>query len=353
MTNPDAENQSTQASSGSNQASSGSTWLKNPRVWLAFLFVLGAGWLGGQTWISSQRFEQGEEAYSQGDCSVALDKFNQLLDSTVPFDMDDWKDRASARKTECEQYQAVTADSSSQESSALMLSASDFLDRYPSSALAPQLRQTVTEQAGASSAAELASVEVCDRFDNITNQQLLPNAETQTPLMLQACGATYSTTQDFDSAIAVYDNFLVDYADHDQFNAVEVALAKTMVDQANSQNAGQIPPPPLSGYTGDGSTVVIIRNDSPEAMRIVFSGTDPQFKELPPCTDCQSFTGSEPSFCPEKGPEARFVLSPGQYDVLVRSVGDRSVIPFTGTWSLSQGSEYYNCFYIVQSPVGS
>ncbi|NET49013.1 MAG: hypothetical protein F6K09_09870, partial [Merismopedia sp. SIO2A8] len=109
---------------------------------------------------------------------------------------------------------------------------------------------------------------------------------------------------------------------------------------------------PLSGYTGDESTVVIIRNDSPEAMRIVLSGTDPQFQDLAPCEDCQSFVESSPTGCPEKGPEARFVLTPGNYNVLVRSIGDRAVTPFTGTWQLGQGSEYYSCFYIVQSPIG-
>lgn len=94
---------------------------------------------------------------------------------------------------------------------------------------------------------------------------------------------------------------------------------------------------------------MVIQNDSPEKMQIIFSGPQPRFEELAPCADCQTYTTSNiPEFCPEQGPVGTYTLEPGTYEVVVKSVGGVSVTPFTGTWTLQDGSEYFNCFYIQQ-----
>ena len=47
-------------------------------------------------------------------------------------------------------------------------------------------------------------------------------------------------------------------------------------------------------------------------------------------------------------PAYRYTLQPGEYEVLVRSVSDPTVNPFTGVWSLATGQAYSSCFYLAQ-----
>ncbi|MEO0869775.1 MAG: tetratricopeptide repeat protein [Cyanobacteria bacterium J06642_11] len=320
--------------------------------------VYGAGLLGlaglslvlTRIWHTTYLFDRAESAYEAGDCSAALPIFNRFAENGAFMETQDIEVRSLARKNECERYQSFAEAEPQLSPMELLRASSDFLDSYPTSALDDFIRGQVDQQIADTPGETLAVEKTCDRIDSIKTHQLIPNGDTQTPLLMQACGELYSNNQNFDQAITLYDQFLNDYPTHAQLTAVEASLAKTLVAQANAENPGEIPPPPLSGYTRDGSTVVTIRNDSPEAMRIVFSGAEPKFQELAPCEDCEVFSGNPPESCPERGPEAQFVIEPGQYDVLVRSIGARSVTPFTGTWGLGQGSEYYSCFYIVQSP---
>jgi hypothetical protein len=46
----------------------------------------------------------------------------------------------------------------------------------------------------------------------------------------------------------------------------------------------------------------------------------------------------------------RYTLKSGEYDVVVKSRGDKFVRPFKGTWSMNSGWTYSNCFYIVTNP---
>lgn len=345
---PKPSSHSSSASGASNPLSTVIRMLKNPKTWFLGIIVIALSALALQTWRVSQRFSKGETAYNSGNCDEALIHFGQLLNGVVPMDMDDWLDRSRARTGECDRFKSLVDDSSKQPLDAQILAATSFLDQYPQSSVGPQLRQLITDKTEGVMATKLATVAMCKRLHAVSSHNLLPMSEAQKPLMLQACGDSYSTAENFDDAIGVYETFLDQYANHEQAKAVKVSMAKAMVAQAKTQETGEIPPPPLSGYTGDSTTVVKIRNDSPEPMRIVLSGTDPQFKELGPCEDCETFHESPPKTCPEKGPETELVLAPGQYDVLVRSTGNRSITPFTGTWALGQGRAYYNCFYIVQ-----
>ncbi|NJP12566.1 MAG: hypothetical protein HC866_26435 [Leptolyngbyaceae cyanobacterium RU_5_1] len=46
----------------------------------------------------------------------------------------------------------------------------------------------------------------------------------------------------------------------------------------------------------------MIRNDSPEKMRIVFSEPTPRLEELAPCTECKTYVGQAPKGCPNNAP---------------------------------------------------
>jgi hypothetical protein len=145
----------------------------------------------------------------------------------------------------------------------------------------------------------------------------------------------------------MYELFLGNYPEHPSAPDVEAALARLIVAQARSTGAGEIPAPAASGTTGNEFAEVIIQNDSPDRIRIVFSGPEARVEELEACDTCRNFTVLEPTFCPEIGPIGRYTLTGGSYDVVVESISDKGITPWIGSWELRSGDEYYNCFYIV------
>jgi hypothetical protein len=173
------------------------------------------------------------------------------------------------------------------------------------------------------------------------------------PEFYQACGKALADSGVYPKAIALYETFLDQYPDHALAKPMKRAYAQALYADAQSKGAGTIPPPVQGGTTGDGSTVIEIRNDSPEKMRIVFGGPTPRVEELEPCRDCQTYTNNPPKQCPGVGPIGTYTVDPGQYRIIVKSIGDRTVTPYTGDWPLSANTRYNNCFYIVRRPLGA
>jgi hypothetical protein len=144
----------------------------------------------------------------------------------------------------------------------------------------------------------------------------------------------------------MYDGFLADFPDHTFAPEIEAALAQSLVNQAQEAGAQELPAPIRSGSTGTELTKVVIQNDAPTGMRIVFSGPETRVEELGACGSCVTYSGSGPSSCPAQGPIGRYTLAPGQYEVLVEDL-DPSIRPWFGNWNLLKGDEYYSCFFNV------
>jgi hypothetical protein len=98
---------------------------------------------------------------------------------------------------------------------------------------------------------------------------------------------------------------------------------------------------------GSGPAVVVIQNDSREEISLVFSGPEARFESLAVCEDCDDYVGTGPEFCPELGPIGTYEVPAGTYEVVVKSISDEGIIPFTGTWDLAAGEEYYSCFFLI------
>lgn len=290
-------------------------------------------------------FRQAEQAYADAACDEAIAGYTGLVERWRPFDWQDYEVRSQSRIGECTAYQTVSPLLESTPTEALV-AASLFLDRYPNTGL--PVREAVASQLEGTAPDTLASVELCDAMPSVLNHGLLPAPEQNLPFLQYGCGQTYQAAGRYTEAVTQLQQFLVDYPEHEQTSAVEVALASAMFDEARASNAGELPSPGVSGRTNSGTTQVEIRNDSPEPMRIIFSGAETRFEELPGCEDCGVFTDGIPDACPEQGPVGTYTLQPGQYQVLVRSVGDRSITPFTGEWDLADGYLHSNCFYVVQ-----
>ncbi|MDX2229996.1 MAG: tetratricopeptide repeat protein [Leptolyngbyaceae cyanobacterium bins.349] len=318
------------------------------RHWQKWVF-LGVAGLIGYFWLvdaSRQRtFDEGIQAYEAADCAAAIAKFDHVIgDDLASSDPDDLGARAQAKKVECQTFQTVKAGKSA---TTKLANAAQFVQKYPDSQLTVPLRQAIAPAVQKASAKTLATPSTCQRLTVIETKDLIANP--QIPALYQACGEVFSATKKLPQAIALYEKFLDQYPNHPLTDNIKQAYAKAIVRDAKAQGGGTISAPGMTGRTVDGSTVVSIRNDSTEAMRIVFSGPTPRVEELPACKDCQDFTPSSiPKSCPNKGQMGTYTVQPGDYEVMVKSTGNRSVKPFTGNWALDGGSEYSHCFYIVK-----
>ena len=192
----------------------------------------------------------------------------------------------------------------------------------------------------------LANPLACKESASLKNSVIAERTEFMPSLYYQ-CGQAYEGERDWEQAITMYENFLADYPSHALAGDAEAGLARSIVSQAQATSAGEIPAPERSGSTGSTVTEVVIQNDSPERLRIVFSGPESRIEELEACSSCTTYTGIGPLFCPEQGPIGRYPLTPGEYAVVVESTNDTGTTPWTGNWSLVSGDEYYSCFFVV------
>jgi tetratricopeptide (TPR) repeat protein len=192
----------------------------------------------------------------------------------------------------------------------------------------------------------LANSLACKESDSLKNNVIAERTEFMPSLYYQ-CGQAYEGESDWEQAITMYENFLAEYPSHSLAPDAEAGLARSIVAQAQTTSAGEIPTPERSGSTGSTVTEVVIQNDSPEPLRIVFSGPESRVEELEACSSCTTYTGLGPLYCPEQGPIGRYRLTPGAYDVVVESGSDDGTTPWTGFWNLVSGDEYYSCFFIV------
>ena len=293
-------------------------------------------------------FRRADAAYNVADCETAIARFRPLAEGRRLWDFNDFQDRAAARIATCGAFLAAIDPDPAPPLQ--LLARADFIDRYTEGPLVTVAREQAIALATDTPPDTLAAIALCDRLSDLAADGLIP-ADPKLPPLLQACGQTYQDDGQLEAAIAAYQQVLSEHPDHAIVPAVETALAQTLLAQAKAEGSGELGEPGFSGYTSDGTTAVEIRNDSPEKMRVVFSGPEPRFEEIEPCTECETYTGEGPADCPNLGPVQTFTLKPGDYEVLVRSISDPSVTPFTGAWSLANGREYNSCFFLVNSPL--
>ncbi len=202
----------------------------------------------------------------------------------------------------------------------------------------------------ASMMAETALLEnpiACQESETL-RQSVIANRTDFMPKLYYGCGLKYEENSDLANARKMYETILSGYPEHSLAKDAESALARTIVAQAKASGAGEISQPESSGSTTSGNVKIIIQNDSPERLRIIFSGPNSLVKELDACSTCTSYAvGQEPMYCPELGPTGQYTLPPGVYDIVVESISSISVTPWAGNWNLIDGNEYYRCFLLT------
>lgn len=325
-----------------------------PRRWLLGLgsAAIAAIILPGmvQYFVDRHHYNQGLQAYKTANCSEAIAAMDRVIAANVDRKGDDLVTQAKVKKAECQAFLKGVNEQRAGNGSPALLAYLQLVKQYPDTELLNALKQQTTQLFDTSGMTEMATPKVCAQTNLLLKHHLLPQPTTNLPTFYQSCGNAYAASKNFTQAIAMFETFLDKYPSHPQTEAVKRSYTQAIVYEGRAKGAGKIDRPGYSGVRSDGTTAVVIQNDSPEKVRIVFSGPTPRLEELAPCTDCKTFIGQAPKQCPNKGPIGTYVLQPGEYDVMVKSISDRGVRPFTGVWGLDRGSEYNSCFFIVRQP---
>lgn len=327
----------------------------NPIVKIALgclgLIVLGCvgfgGLLGYGLYQQNQSYETGHAAYLKGDCAAAIDPLTKAASGDPGSPQAEAATKAQADLQECEAF--LEADNlAASDPGAAVLGYAAFVEKYTTGPLIEPATTKAQELLSTGNPEELAVVPLCEVTDALVDQKYIANPDETLPPLLFACGQTYETENEFSAAVFTYARFREDYPDHPLAADVEEAYVRASLAEANAVGAGNIPAPQAIGETGTtGEMTVIIQNDSPDKLSLIFSGPEVRVEELEPCADCIKYTGDGPDACPEQGPIGTYVLKPGSYQVVVKSTSGESVTPFQGTWDLADGQEYYSCFFLV------
>jgi len=300
--------------------------------------------------LDQRRYQAAHNAYQAGDCASALPKYEQIIYAFRLADFAGKARLARLERAECIPFQQAVEVENSDTPAAALLAWRDFQRDHPGSGLQFAAHQRVNELFMRSTPQALASRESCDSLKDLLANNVIPDLDMNLPTLLFGCGLLAEVEQDYPLAEYYYETALSNNAAHPLAPQIKGALASLIVRQAEAADAPNLPPPVPSGTVPAGSTVVIIQNDSPDALRIIFSGPQPLIEELPACADCVDFT-SDPPACPEKGPIGTYTLAPGDYDVVVESIDGENVEPFSGQWQLEDGIEFYSCFFIITTAV--
>ena len=296
--------------------------------------------------LDNHAYQAAHTAYKAGDCTSALPEYEKIIHAFRLVDMGGNARLARLERAECVPFQQAVDVETRDTPAAALLAWLDFVQDHPGSGLLMVAQQRVNELFARSTPQTLASTETCAALKDLLANNVIPDLDMNLPTLLFGCGLLAEGDQDYSLAEYYYETALSNNAAHPLAPKIKGALASLIVRQAEAMDAPNLPPPVPSGTVASGSTVVIIQNDSPDALRIIFSGPEPMIEELPACADCVDFT-SDPPACPEKGPIGTYTLAPGDYDVVVESIEGENVEPFSGQWQLEDGVEFYSCFFII------
>jgi hypothetical protein len=354
------------------------------------LIVLLAGGLisilGLQHWLRSQQFDAAVRAYESGDCPQAIEGFKSF----------DGNPEVEKVRQQCRDYQAI--DLATQKPSEALAKAMQFLQAHPSNALSWErkdrsagnplqsgLKQQLNAHLKPERVQDWLTLEVCQQLQKQTENpfisstllletsDILPQSEESIPRLYHACGNFLVASKEVSAGIALFELFLNKFPKHPYLNSVKRSHAMALIQDAKRNPTGELPAPIAMTSTSDGSTQVVIRNDSPHALRIVFAGPTSQVEEIPACKDCKDYTqATAPFSCPNQGPVKTYKLEPGGYQVLVKAISSTNwdasklgkreltqtdlkqsaevsgVQPFTGQWSFGTGLEYQSCFFLIR-----
>ncbi|OGO19164.1 MAG: hypothetical protein A2Z14_06590 [Chloroflexi bacterium RBG_16_48_8] len=298
------------------------------------------------TWIAETYMGWATKYKEEGEYATAIEKIDELL-----HDFPDTPSGVNGKDLASEIY-AEWADQ--------LLQAEDYgeafrkyeviVSEYPNTPAASKFDAVLNDliETGTEALADGRHCQAVMIFEALYAGGYLPEAESSIDLAdtLFNCGQEEFAAEKYDEAIAHFEALITNYPDSPLVGQAEAALVDARVAQMKVAGTGELPPPLESGWTTPGTSAVVISNDSPERLEFLFSGPDSKSFIMEPCETCINYMFS-PIFCPEKGPSMTVSVVPGTYQVVVRAIDDSSITPWSGTWELADGRQYFNCFFIV------
>ena len=297
--------------------------------------------------LRQQAYDRGHAAYLQGDCAAAVGPLRDAA-GTGSNAGNETEQKARSELQECEAlFAAEDLDTQGKQADAV-LAYSDIVTRYPRSPVKDKALEGGQRLVGATPPARLATAPFCRAIETLESQRFVEGASVLPPLLFE-CGRALASTGAFAEALIALDRFRAEFPAHDLRIQVDEAYASAVLAEAAAAGAAPLPQPDTVGPSAGSANSVslVIRNDSPEHLTIVFSGPEVHVEQLPACPECQEFAGQAPEACPDKGPIGRYEVAPGEYSVVVKATAGDRITPFRGTWNLEAGTEYSECYYIV------
>jgi tetratricopeptide (TPR) repeat protein len=215
-----------------------------------------------------------------------------------------------------------------------------ILQNFPKHEVAAQLLESIMEETS-----------FCSLTQQMSDSSIFTRDMNNLANIFLECGTNYAEQGEFRKAADIYESFLVKFPEHPSVETINHLLPELLVKAARASGSGTIERPNETGWAPEGIARVVIQNDSPHDLRIVFSGPDARIEILPACETCMDYYAVGPTYCPEQGPIGTYDLTPGDFDVLVETTNEEDVIPFTGTWGFQGGKAFYTCFFIVTTTV--
>ncbi|WP_435175854.1 hypothetical protein [Actinacidiphila sp. bgisy145] len=165
-----------------------------------------------------------------------------------------------------------------------------------------------------------------------------------------ACGVHQYKSGDFDSALTTMNDFTDKYP-HDTHHALAKKFAIAAEIAKEESAAGKHVPTMASG----GSIKLIVSNDSPDPVEILYTGKVTGSFTLPACSSCSDYSSeisAQGSACQASGkhyPQKTIYLPTGTIYFLHKPSGDSSATSHADSETLRSGSYYTDCAYTVSS----
>lgn len=292
----------------------------------------------------------GVAAYREGQCLDAIEDLERVVDFdgvglVERFDSTFNTDRAPVMIDECEAFQSAVAPAEGEAFGRSTAYLMEFQEDFPNSELNKIARERIADWYEEAGIEDFADDDFCQGLQEGVGIEQLELLESDIPALTFQCGKNYVAEGDYENGLVFLARFREDYPDHELIPEVEQTLAEAEIAFAEALGAPEISQPSAVGTAPDGRVIWSVRNDSPNRIQIILTGEETLIEEIEVCDECVEYE-IVPKSCPEIGPVREIELPPGDYQVVVKAIGDDSVTPYRGSFAFEGGTAYDECFYI-------
>lgn len=209
--------------------------------------------------------------------------------------------------------------------------------------VAPQIQQLFET----TPAAQLANEGMCVRLFELRDHNLLPDPQTNVPVLYDTCASVFFDVERYGEAAALYQTLMDEYPTHElSKNAREnQEKAWARVTQSPMENAGT--GLQFLNLEGSGNATIIIQNDTYLEILVKLNGLYIQQVTVKQCDICEKHNYTTENKC--VGPVTILEVPPGDYNVTAHAY---NMTNYENTWRLQKGASYYVCFsYSVFQPL--